>query len=193
MTTAALDTRFYRRVIGQFATGVTVILAEEGDEVHGMTANAVTSLSLDPLLLIVCVDKRAHMAERLQRAHTFTVNVLRDDQEAVSGYFAGGARRGMARPEFHFVPWGSAPRLSGCLAALACDVHEILEGGDHWIVIGRVTALYEGPPPYAPLLYFGGRYRTLRPGDADPAPELAAGPIPIHIFYDEWVDDMQEE
>lgn len=184
------DPKHYRRVIGQFPTGVTVILAQLDDEVHGMTANAVTSLSLDPLLLILCVDKKAHMAALLQRAGAFSVNILRDDQEPLSRYFAGGARRGMARPEFHFVPWGAAPRLGGCLAAVACAVETILEGGDHWIVVGRVTALYEGPPPYTPMIFYAGRYRQLDPAHADPAPELETRPIPVHIYYDEWIDDV---
>lgn len=185
------DSKQYRRVIGQFATGVTVIVAQEGHDIHGMTANAVTSLSLDPLLLIVCVDKRAHMAEMLQRAGSFTVNILRENQELLSRYFAGGAKRGMAKPEFQFVPWLHAPRLGGVLASIACDVDGTLEGGDHWIVVGRVTALWEGPPPYNPMIFYAGRYRQLDSGQSHPAPELTAGPIPIHIFYDEWVDDMR--
>ncbi|MCW5849625.1 MAG: flavin reductase [Anaerolineae bacterium] len=184
------DPKLYRRVMGQFATGVTVILTQVDEEIHGMTANAVTSLSLDPLLLILGVDKKAHMAEMLQRAGVFTVNILRDDQEPLSRYFAGGARRGMAKPEFHFVPWGRAPRLGGCLASLACQVDGILEGGDHWIVVGRVTDLYEGPPPHHPMIFYAGRYRQLDPAHADPAPELETSPIPVHIFYDAWGDDI---
>ena len=184
------DPKLYRRVMGQFPTGVTVILTQVEDEVHGMTANAVTSLSLDPLLLILCVDKKAHMAELLQQGGTFTVNILRDDQELLSRYFAGGARRGMARPEFHFVPWGRTPRLGGCLASLACQVEGILEGGDHWIVVGRVTDLHEGPPPYHPMIFYAGRYRQLDPAHSDPAPELETSPIPVHIFYDAWGDDI---
>jgi flavin reductase (DIM6/NTAB) family NADH-FMN oxidoreductase RutF len=189
--TDTIDPKTYRRVIGQFATGVTVVLTQLGDEIHGMTANALTSLSLDPLLLILCVDKKAHMAEILQEGGAFTVNVLREDQEALSRYFAGGARKGMARPDFHFVPWGSVPRLGGSLVSIACDVVTLVEGGDHWVVVGGVTDLHEGRPPLNPLVFFAGSYRELVPGESQPAPELESGPIPIHIYYDEWHDDLR--
>ena len=164
------DPKHYRRVMGQFPTGVTVILTQVDEEVHGMTANAVTSLSLDPLLLILCVDKKAHMAELLQQGGTFTVNILRDDQELLSRYFAGGARHGMTPPAFHFVPWQATLRLEGCLAALACEIQELLEGGDHWIVVGRVQALYEGDSPRDPLLFYGGEYHRLAAPSSPEAP-----------------------
>lgn len=186
-----MDAQFYRRLLGQFATGITVIITQVGDEVHGMTANSFTSLSLDPPLILFCVDKHAHMAELVQQGGAFTVNILREDQELVSRYFAGGARKGMARPDYHFVSWGRIPRLDRCLAAIACDVAQVVEGGDHWIVIGRVTGLHEGGPG-RPLLYYMGRYHHLRRADSQPAPEIESGPIPVHIFYDEWHDDMKD-
>lgn len=186
-----MDPLLYRHLIGQFATGITIVITQVGDDAHGMTANSVTSLSLDPLLLLFCVDKKAHMAELVQQAGVFTVNILREDQELVSRYFAGGARKGMPRPDFHFVAWGKAPRLDRCLVSVACDVAQVIEGGDHWIVIGRVTALHEGAPGH-PLLYYAGRYHHLRRTDSHPAPEIESGPIPVHIFYDEWHDDMRE-
>lgn len=185
------DPRHYRRVIGLFATGVTVIVTQVGDECHGMTANAVTSLSLDPLLLIVCVDKRARMAKLLEPGEAFTVNILREDQETLSRYFAGGARQGMPRPDFDFAAWHGAPRLADCLAALACRVDRVLEGGDHWVVIGRVVDMHEGGPPLRPLLFFGGAYGQLSERDRRPAPELESNVIPIHIYYDPWHEDMK--
>ncbi|MFQ3662836.1 MAG: flavin reductase family protein, partial [Chloroflexaceae bacterium] len=85
----AVDQREYRTTMGLFATGVTVITARAGEETRGMTANAVTSVSLDPLLLLVCVDRRARMARVIVEAERFAVNILRADQEALSRHFAG--------------------------------------------------------------------------------------------------------
>src|SRR3954469_5311693 len=84
-----IDPREFRRVIGLFATGVTVITTRIGDDLHGMTANAFTSLSLDPLLVLVCVDRRARMHPIIQQAGRFAVNILHEGQEAVSRNFAG--------------------------------------------------------------------------------------------------------
>ena len=170
----ALDPRAFRNTIGLFATGVTVITAEVNGEVHGMTANAVASLSLDPMLLLVSVGKKAHMAGLLQIAATFTLNILRADQESLSTFFAGGWKQSEP-PPFQLVRWGDHPhmgatRLDNALAAIACAKHEILEGGDHWIVIGRVMALHQGEPPLSPILFYGGRYYQLDVTKEHPAP-----------------------
>ena len=147
----------YRKTIGLFATGVTVILTEKDGEVHGMTANAVTSLSLDPTLIIVCPSKSAHLESLLLEEVTFTVNILGDHQEALSNYFAAGT----GDPEFNFEPWPIAdksPRLGGCIGALACRVYRRYEGGDHRIVVGEVLDTYIAEEPHWPLLYFGSGY-----------------------------------
>ena len=192
MTTAALDTRFYRRVIGQFATGVTVILAEEGDEVHGMTANAVSSVSLDPTLLLVCIDRRARMHDLIVQAGAFAVNILAADQEALSGHFAGRGKDGPPPPGLRFDhgPGGDdsgVPTIAGCVAAVRCAVEASYDGGDHTILIGRVTELRPGQPGRAPLLWFGGRYRHL----ADPDPGAPPAPDPwgndaVQVYFHEW-------
>lgn len=172
------DTRNYRHVIGQFATGVTLVVVERDGDVRGMTANAITSLSLEPLLLLLAVGKTAHWAAYLDVGVTFGVNILRADQEDVSRYFAGGARHGMTPPAFHFVPWQATLRLEGCLAALACEIEELLEGGDHWIVVGRVQALYEGGPPHNPLIFYGGEYHRLAAPDSTPSSPAASSDAP---------------
>jgi flavin reductase (DIM6/NTAB) family NADH-FMN oxidoreductase RutF len=169
-----LDPRAYRNTIGLFATGVTVVTTEVNGEVHGMTANAVASLSLDPMLLLVSVGKKAHMAGLLQTTPTFTVNILRADQESLSTYFAGGWKQ-PEPPPFQLVRWEGQPqmgstRLEDALAAIACVKYEILEGGDHWIVIGRVVALHQGAPPHSPILFYGGRYYQLDVTKEHPAP-----------------------
>jgi flavin reductase (DIM6/NTAB) family NADH-FMN oxidoreductase RutF len=181
-----LDPRTFRNTIGLFATGVTVIVTQGGDDVHAMTANAVSSLSLDPMLVLFCPGKKAHMAQSLDSMTGFSVNILRDDQQALSTYFAGGWKE-PAPPPFRFRPAESAPRLEGALASLQCEKHQLIDGGDHWIVIGRVVALHQGIEPRRPLLFFAGQYRNVDFTVAAPAPDLTnVEDEPAHIFYDPW-------
>jgi flavin reductase (DIM6/NTAB) family NADH-FMN oxidoreductase RutF len=179
----AVNPRAYRDAIGHFATGVTVVSIQNGPNVHAMTANAVTSLSLDPPLLILCVSRTAKMAAQLETGRLFCLSILREDQQALSSYFAGRPPD-EAAPNFSFVPWTGTPRLQGCAAAIACRVEEQMPGGDHWIVLGRVLAVYLGPEPRRPLLFFGGAYRQLAP-EAAPAPDLSEE-VPVQVFYDPW-------
>src|SRR5437879_3994210 len=106
----AVDPTEFRRVMGMFATGVTVVTVEVGGEAHGMTANAVMSVSLDPPLVCVSVNRRARMDGFLQRAGGFAVNILAQDQQALSQYFSGTWPHAPP-PEHRLVPWtgGAAP------------------------------------------------------------------------------------
>jgi flavin reductase (DIM6/NTAB) family NADH-FMN oxidoreductase RutF len=178
------DPRAFRRTAGLFATGVTIVAASGGDGVVGMTANAVCSVSLNPLLLLVCVGRTARLAAHLDVGTPFSVNILRSEQQVLSRYFAGGWRD-LPRPEFHFEPWGPAHRLVGALAAIRCVIDRCLDGGDHWIVIGRVTDLHEGGPPADPLTFFAGRYRSLAPAAPEAPPEVV-GPDGVSVYYEEW-------
>jgi 3-hydroxy-9,10-secoandrosta-1,3,5(10)-triene-9,17-dione monooxygenase reductase component len=179
-----MDTRQYRDTIGLFPTGVAVIAVQNGDEVQAMTATAVNSLSLDPMLLLFCPAKKARLSRLLKPAMAFSVNLLRSDQQSISTFFAGGWREPMP-PPYRFVRMGDAPRLEGCLATLACTIHSIADGGDHWLVIGTVTSLKQGIIPHEPLLFYQGRYGQLRPEAAGPAPDLGAViDEPTHIYYD---------
>lgn len=178
----------FRKTIGLFATGVTVVAAETGGEIHAMTANAVTSLSLDPLLVIVCVGKNARMADFLKDSDAFSINILRDEQRALSTFFAGGWEEAVP-PPFRFVHWENCPRLEGCLASLGCELHEIVDGGDHWIVIGRVIALHRGIEPLNPLLFYEGRYGHIDTTKREPAPDIGWVEIPVLVFYDPWKQD----
>jgi flavin reductase (DIM6/NTAB) family NADH-FMN oxidoreductase RutF len=180
----AVDPREFRATLGLFATGVTVVAAQHGDHVHAMTANAVTSLSLTPPLVILCVSKQAKMAAELDPGQAFSINVLSASQQALSNYFAG-RWPAMEPPGFDFEQWENTPRLRDCLAALACVVDAQLEGGDHWIIVGRVHATHRGAEPRQPLLFFAGAYRGLAPEEA-PAPDLTGENMPIQIFYDPW-------
>lgn len=166
-----LDARSYRQVIGQFATGVTIITAGRGELIHGMTANAVSSLSLDPLLILICIDRRARMLDVITEAGFFAVNILSEDQEALSRHFSG-AGKGAPPEHLRFEQEGAAPLIADTLASLTCKVEEALPGGDHLIFTGRVIGCRIGDPQARPLIFFRGRYHHLHvPDISSPAPE----------------------
>lgn len=155
------DAAAFRHTIGLFATGVTVLTTQtDTGGWLGMTANAVSSVSLDPLLVLVCVGKTAAIAEPLLEAPGFTLNILSRGQENLSSYFAG-LWQTSEPPAYTIHQWAYGPRLEGVIGALGCSRYEITEGGDHWIVLGKVEELYYQDSPAAPLLFFGGQYRTL--------------------------------
>lgn len=174
----------FRRVMALFATGVTIVTAQAGRDVHGMTANAFCSVSLEPLLLLVSLHQDARMTGFIRQAGAFAVNLLSHDQEPVARHFAGSRTPGPA--EFRFEAWEGAPRLVGCLGAAACTVERMVPAGDHVLVLGRVHALHEGEAGRAPLLFWAGGYRRLeRPYSvpAEPLDPFARGTE--RIFYDE--------
>jgi flavin reductase (DIM6/NTAB) family NADH-FMN oxidoreductase RutF len=181
-----IDPREFRRLSGLFATGVTVVTARIDEDVHGMTANAFTSLSLNPLLIIVCVDRRARMHPLIQKAGRFAVNFLHEGQEAISRNFAGQPQANIGETLRFSLDIG-APVILGCLASMRCDVHEVLDGGDHAIVVGRVTELIRGDVGAHPLVYFGGEYRRLlvEPERRDAAPEPWLNRN-VRVYHEEW-------
>ena len=156
------DRRAFRQTVGQFVTGVTVIVTEIDGQIRAMTANSFTSLSLEPPLVLCCVGKGTNTGRVIQSAAGFSVNILSQGQQALSTYFAGGWTEPQP-PAFSFVKWMGGPRLDGCGAALGCAIESIHEGGDHWIVIGRVLELYGTEETCPPLVFCGGRYTTVRP------------------------------
>lgn len=156
-----LTEREYRNTIGLFATGVTVIALGDLNDMRAMTANAVASLSLDPLLVLCCIDKHAHCAPYFHLNESFSLNILYRHQDHLSNYFAGIWPPDAPAPEFEFVPWRGCLRLAKTMATLGCQLREKLEGGDHWIMIGEVTALYRAEDLAEPLLYFRGKYRAM--------------------------------
>ncbi|HWQ36835.1 MAG TPA: flavin reductase family protein [Blastocatellia bacterium] len=154
------DAQAFRRVMGQFATGVTVIttLDQVGNK-YGMTANSFTSVSLDPPLVLVCVGRDLDFCRIIADATHFSVNILASHQEDLSRRFA---MRGIDRFEgiSHRPGRTGPPLLADTLAHLECSRYELLSGGDHLIVLGRVEHLeYRGGEP---LLYFGSSYRWLQ-------------------------------
>ncbi len=152
------DPKRQRQIMGHFATGVTVVTTDGEAGSHGMTANAVASLSLDPPLILIAVDKRAAMLEFLSRNLCFAVNILRADQEELSRRFAAPGPKDFSDLDVTIAATGSPILLEG-LAFLDCRVHDVLPGGDHDIFLGEIL---EGDVRGGdPLLYFAGGYRRL--------------------------------
>jgi flavin reductase (DIM6/NTAB) family NADH-FMN oxidoreductase RutF len=156
----SIDNWEFRKTLGLFATGVTVVAVEVDGEIFGMTANAVTSVSLEPPLVLVCVDKQAHLMAALQKSDQFSINILSEGQVDLSSFFANMWLE-PELPDFTFIPWMGAPRLAGTLGAIACRIYEFLEGGDHWIIVGQVVDLYREEDLANPLLYYRGQYRQI--------------------------------
>jgi len=165
MTAAPITTTDFRHVLGQFATGVTVITVERGPgSAYGMTANAFTSVALDPLLILVCVDQRSHLLPLLQQKRFFGVNVLKDTQQALSVYFAQPNQSPEAEAplniRYRWSPDG-VPLVEDTLAHLVCRVVANYMAGDHTIFLGEVQTaeLFPGDP----LLFFRSQYRQIGP------------------------------
>lgn len=147
--------------MGCFATGVTIITVDLEGEVHGMTANAFASVSLDPLLVLVCVDHSTRTHAHLHAKKRFGINVLCEDQRAISEYYARPERthenaEAEAGARFERTKHGT-PMLQGSLAYLECRLHSSQLAGDHTIFIAEVEDVVVRPGN--PLLFFKGKYR----------------------------------
>jgi flavin reductase (DIM6/NTAB) family NADH-FMN oxidoreductase RutF len=165
MATRGLRPDVFRTVMGHFPTGVSVITAERGPgEVHGMTANSFTSVSLDPLLVLVCVAEDARLLPFLKRQRRFGASFLKENQQALSEHFAKGEQtpEAEARLGIRF-RWTASgiPQLEDALAHLGCNVVAEYISGDHTIFIGEVESMDVAAGE--PLLFHRGRYRRLQP------------------------------
>jgi flavin reductase (DIM6/NTAB) family NADH-FMN oxidoreductase RutF len=152
-----------RQALGSFATGVTVITTRGEDHLFGMTANAFSSVSLDPPLVLVCVISGTTGAEVIERNGRFAVNILGAQQEPISRYFATKDRpRGLEA--FDEIPHATAvtgcPIIEGAAGYLDCRLHAAHEAGDHIVFIGEVVAI-ACDAEVEPLVYHGGRYRVV--------------------------------
>ncbi|MFP5364001.1 MAG: flavin reductase family protein [Thermoleophilia bacterium] len=156
--------RAFRDTIGRFPTGVAIVTASGPDGPAGMTTNAVTSLSLDPLLLIVCFELRSRTLEVVRASRRFGVNVLRAGDEELAAVFASkrvGPQKFEALTAHNWSEVHGVPVLDRALAWVACEVRELLPGGDHEIGVGAVVgtgAEQEGDP----LVFHRGAYTTVR-------------------------------
>ena len=154
----AVDPMLQRHVMGRFATGVTVVTTRAGDEMCGMTANAVMSLSLDPPLIVVSVDKAAHMHGALLESRCFAVNVLKQEHESLSRRFARRGPKDFSDLSCTVEETGS-PILDDALAFADCKVVEVLPGGDHDMFVGELLAADSRGGQ--PLIFYGGNYARL--------------------------------
>lgn len=159
---SAPDPRGYRDAIGAFATGVCVVTTFGPDGPAGLTTNAVTSLSLDPLLLLVCFDNGSRTLPAVRASGAFGVNVLAADQRELARVFASKALPAEKFASVTHVEEHGVPVLDGAAAWIACSLRELLPGGDHTIGVGEVLGTHH-VPERAPLVFAGGRYRELAP------------------------------
>ncbi len=154
------DSGQFREVMARVPTGVTVVSARTGAaSIWGVTVNSFTSVSLDPPLILVCIDRGAASHDRLVSAEVFAVSVLADDQAVVAKRFATGP----VETRFEHFAWHTAPDgspvLDGAAAWLECETTEVMPAGDHSIVLGRVRT--SGASGRAALLFFAGDYRKV--------------------------------
>jgi flavin reductase (DIM6/NTAB) family NADH-FMN oxidoreductase RutF len=155
----APDPEHFREVFGRFATGVAVITGAGPSGAGGMTANALCSLSLDPLLALVCFENQARTLPIVREAGRFGINLLAAGQEELAGVFASKLPEAeKLRTVPHRVVAG-VPIVDGIHAWAACELQELIAGGDHTIAIGRVVELGLGEGE--PLLWYAGRYHEL--------------------------------
>ena len=160
----------FRTVVGHFATGVAVITGADADGPVGMTANAVCSLSLEPLLLLVCFDNAARTLPVVRATGRFGVNVLGRDQHRLAKLFASKRHERRKFDAVEHELHAGVPVIADALAWMVCELTECHAGGDHTIGIGAVVAMAHRAGESEPLVWYRGRYTTVshRPSRAAP-------------------------
>jgi 3-hydroxy-9,10-secoandrosta-1,3,5(10)-triene-9,17-dione monooxygenase reductase component len=161
--TAALHTEHLRRLMARWVTGVAVVTSRDETGPRGATTNALTSLSLDPLLMLVCLDRGSNTLQAVRASGRFCINVLAADQEEIARRFATKAsgEEKLAAVAHELVE--GVPVLGGVVAWLVCELEQELDGGDHAILLGRPLATGSDPDA-GPLLFYGGSYHPLTIG-----------------------------
>lgn len=167
--TSAVDPIAYRRVVGRYATGIALVTTALDGVQHGMTCNSLTSVSLEPVLVLFCAEKIARFHDAVLAAGTWAVSVLSAEQLELSRRFALRGRP--LHGQFDDVPHRLGPRsgavvVAGAVAALECRTLRTMDGGDHTVVLGEVLGADIPDVGGEPLLYYEGRYRGLAPGVA---------------------------
>lgn len=158
--TAVPEPELFREVFGRFATGVAVITSATPSASGGMTANALCSLSLDPLLALVCFENNARTLSTVREAGRFGVNVLSADQEEVAEVFASKLPESEKLQGVAHRFQDGVPIIEGALSWVVCTLSDLIAGGDHTIAIGEVVSLGLGEGE--PLLWYGGQYHDAR-------------------------------
>jgi 3-hydroxy-9,10-secoandrosta-1,3,5(10)-triene-9,17-dione monooxygenase reductase component len=161
----------FRAVMGHFVTGITVVTTLDGAMPQGITVNALSSVSLEPPLVMVALDRRRFITPTVMSARRYAVNVLSEEQQALSDCFAGAAVQ-PGRDEFCGARWSPGttglPLLDGAIATLECTVVETFEAGDHVLFIGRVDALGSRDDRPMPLLYYRRQYLRIQRSETTP-------------------------
>jgi len=159
-----IDPLRFRRVVGRFATGITVVTAVVDGEHHAMTCNSLTSVSLEPLLVLFCAEKIARFHDVVMEAGEWAVSVLSTEQVKASRHFAHRGRR--LDGQFDGFPWTAGPQtgavvLDGSIASIEVRTVSTTDGGDHTVVLGEVLSVGLPNPAGQPLVYVDGRYQHL--------------------------------
>lgn len=169
-----LDSRMFRRALGQFATGVAVITAQaENGSAIGLTMSSFNSVSVDPPLILFSMDRKAFSLAAMTGAAGYAVNILGRDQERLSDQFARSLSDKWSAVE-HRLGHAAAPLIAGALAHFECEPYAQYDGGDHVIFVGRVLR-FSAYPTNEPLIFFRGAYRSL--AGTERSPEW---PLPMH-------------
>ena len=152
----------FKAALGAWAAGVTVITTKHEDLVYGITASSFSSLSMDPMLVLACIANSNRLATMVQESKRFAVSILAEGQEEISGHFALSGREPV--PQFEnigCIEWHTgSPIIDGSLAHLDCELYQVVPGGDHTIIIGKVVGAAANTDR-KPLLYYRRGYRTL--------------------------------
>lgn len=156
-----IDSVLFRRLLGNFATGITVVTTlDEAQQPYGLTVNSFTSVSLEPPLILVCLDRELSGLGHFEKTGRFAVNILGEGQQALSNHFA---TKGTDRSQgLSIDPASGLPVIPDALAVLYCELWRSYDGGDHSILVGQVAGGL-ATSERNPLIYFQGRYRTLSP------------------------------
>lgn len=165
-----VDPLLYRRTCGRFGTGVTIVTTRVGERIHGMTANAFMSVSLEPPLVLVSIGRGAKMCGLIREAGRYAVSILAEDQRDLALHFAGKPQEGIEIP---FGERTGVPVIEGALGQVVARVVQEVDAGDHVLFIGEVEHMEcrEG----APLLFYGGRFETLAEAARDTHSEVRNG------------------
>jgi flavin reductase (DIM6/NTAB) family NADH-FMN oxidoreductase RutF len=158
---AVPDRQEFRQVVGLLPTGVTVVTAFAPEGPAGATASAVCSLSLEPMMMLVCLDRGSRTLTAVQEAGRFGINVLGLDQRAAAEVFATKAPLDEKWKSVEWKEHLEVPVITGCPAHIVCGLHEVIDGGDHVILTGNVLEVEAEPGE--PLVYHGGLFRGLDP------------------------------
>jgi flavin reductase (DIM6/NTAB) family NADH-FMN oxidoreductase RutF len=150
------DAEEFRRALGRFASGITIVTTLQDGEAHGMTANAFLSVSLDPPLVLVSLDNASKLHSLVAKSTRYGISVLRENQESLSRTFSSEGVKPCCSGEFEFVWRDDMPLIPDALAHLVCDVVGTYPAGDHTLYVGRVG--YLGYASGSPLVFYTGEY-----------------------------------